>query len=52
MFAMAVLGYLPKLKTGLGLAFGGCFLRDFPREMFLKKTLWLLFIDGVQLPQG
>ena len=32
---MAVLGYLPKLKRDLGLAFGGYFLQDFSLKMFL-----------------
>ena len=31
---MAVLGYLPKLKWGLGLAFGEHFLHDFSITMF------------------
>ena len=31
---MAVLGYLPKLKRGLGLAFGAHFLHDFSIKMF------------------
>ena len=31
---MAVLGYLAKLKSGLGLAFEAHFLRDFPIKMF------------------
>ena len=30
---MAVLGYLPKLKRGLGLAFGAHFVHDFPIKM-------------------
>ena len=33
--AMAVLCYLPKLKRGLGLAFGAYFLHDFSIKMFL-----------------
>ena len=33
--AMAVLGYLAKLKRGLGLAFGAHFLHDFSIKMFL-----------------
>ena len=33
--AMAVLGYLPKLKRDLGLAFGAHFLHDFSIKMFL-----------------
>ena len=32
---MAVLGYLPKLRSGLGLALGDHFLHDFSIEMFL-----------------
>ena len=32
---MAVLGYLAKLKRGLGLAFGAHFLHDFFIKMFL-----------------
>ena len=31
---MAVLGYLPKLKRGLGLAFGAHFMHDFSTKMF------------------
>ena len=34
---MAVLGYLPKLKGGLGLAFGGHILHDFSIKMFFIK---------------
>ena len=33
--AMAVLGYLAKLKRGLGLAFGEHFLHEFSIKMFL-----------------
>ena len=37
---MAVLGYLPKLKGGLGLAFDAYFLHDFPLKcFFLFNTL-------------
>ena len=36
---MAVLGYLPKLKRGLGLAFGAYFLYDFSLQMFLFYTM-------------
>ena len=32
---MAVLGYLAKLKKGLGLPFGAYFLHDFSVKMFL-----------------
>ena len=32
---MAFLGYLPKLKRGLGIASGAHFLHDFPIKMFL-----------------
>ena len=32
---MTVLGYLPKLKRGLELAFGTYFLHDFSIKMFL-----------------
>ena len=32
---MAVLGYLPKLKRDLGVAFGAHFRHDFSLEMFL-----------------
>ena len=39
MHALAVLGYLPKLKGGLGLAFGAHFLHDFSIKMFLFNTL-------------
>ena len=35
---MAVLGYLPKLKEGLGLAFGAHFLHDFS----IKNVLYLI----------
>ena len=34
MHAMAVLGYLPKLKGGLGLAFDAHFMHDFSIKMF------------------
>ena len=34
---MAVLGYLPKLKRGLGLAFGQNCLHDFSIKMFLMQ---------------
>ena len=40
---MAVLGYLPKLKRGLRLAFGAHFLHDFSLQMFLFNTLWKKF---------
>ena len=37
---MAVLGYLPKLKNGLGLAFGAHFLHDFyKKKLKLFNTL-------------
>ena len=36
---MAVLGYLPKLKRGLKLAFGAHFFHDFSIKMFLFNTL-------------
>ena len=32
---MAALGYLPKLKSDLGLAFGEHFRHDFSTKMFL-----------------
>ena len=32
---MAVLGYLPKLKRGLGLPSDARFLHDFPIKMFV-----------------
>ena len=32
---MAVMGYLPELKRGLGLASDANFLHDFPIKMFL-----------------
>ena len=35
LLAMAVLGYLVKLKRGLGLAFGVHFLHDLSIKMFL-----------------
>ena len=41
---MAVLGYLPNLKRGLGLAFGAHFQYYFPIKMFLNT----LSIDKVQ----
>ena len=38
---MAVLGYLPRLKRGLGLAFGAqCFHKNFP---YLILYLWTEF---------
>ena len=36
---MAALGYLPKLKGGLGLTFGGNFLHGFSKKMFLFNTI-------------
>ena len=36
---MAILGYLPKLERGLGLAFGAHFRHDFCLHMFLFNTL-------------
>ena len=36
---MAVFGHLPKLKGGLGLAFGAHSLPDFPIKMFFIQTL-------------
>ena len=36
---MAVLGYLVKLKRGLGLAFGAHFLHDFSIKTFLFNSL-------------
>ena len=33
--ALAVLGYLAKLKRGLGLAFGAYLLNDFSTKVFL-----------------
>ena len=35
LYEIAVLGYLEKLKRGLGLAFGAHFLHDFSIKMFL-----------------
>ena len=37
---MAVLGYLPKFKRGLGLASGVHFLHDFPIQMFLLSLIF------------
>ena len=37
---MAVLGYLPKLKGGLKLAFGAYFLHDFSIKMFFYLILY------------
>ena len=39
MHAIAVLGYLAKLKRGLGIAFGAYFLHDFSINMFGINTL-------------
>ena len=36
---MAVLGYLPKLKRGLGLSFGAYLVHDFSIIFFLFKVL-------------
>ena len=44
---MAILGYLPKLKSGLGLAFGTHFLHDFSIKIFLFNTLSM---DKVSMP--
>ena len=43
--AMAVLGYLSKLKRGLGLAFGAHFLHDFSKDdvPYLILYLWTKF---------
>ena len=35
MHAIAILGYLPKLRRGLGLAFGAHFLHEFSIKMLL-----------------
>ena len=43
---MAILGYLPKLKRGLGVAFGTHLQHDFPYKCSLFKTL---SIDKVSL---
>ena len=42
---MAVLGYFPELKRGLGIAFGLHFLHDFSIEMFLIQysIIWQSF---------
>ena len=42
---MAVLGYLPKLKRGLGLAFGAHFLHDFfhKNAPYLILYQWKMF---------
>ena len=37
---MAVLGYLPELKRGQGLAFGAHFLYDFSIKMFFNLMLY------------
>ena len=37
---MAALGYLPKLKKGLGQAFGSHFLHDFSIKIFLVLILY------------
>ena len=37
---MAVLGYLQKLRRGLGPAFGAHFLHDFSIKMFLTLILY------------
>ena len=39
LLAMAVLGYLAKLKSGLGLTFDTHFLHDFSRGKFLFNSL-------------
>ena len=43
---MAVLGYLLKLKGGLGLAFGAQFLHDFSTNNFLFNTLSTVTLWG------
>ena len=41
---MAILGYLPKLKRHLRLAFGAHFLPDFSVKMFAGSYLLLILI--------
>ena len=43
---MAVLGYLPKLKTDLGLAFGAYFLHDFSVRFQLTKFQFYTFFSS------
>ena len=45
---MVVLGYLAKLKRGLGLAFGAHFLHDFPIKIY---HIILLSINKVSMSQ-
>ena len=49
---MAVMGYLPKLKLGLGLAFGAHFLHDFSMKVFpyLKLHQWTKFQCHIFFP--
>ena len=44
---MTVLGYLPKLKRDLGLAFGAHFRHDFSKKCPLFNTL---SVDKVSMP--
>ena len=54
MHVLAVLGYLPNLKRGLGLAFGAYFQHDFFIKMFLIQysikvsTSYLFFFSRYQ----
>ena len=51
---MTILGYLAKLKRGLGLAFGAHFLHDFFVKMFLtslsmdKVSVWHLLSQDIK----
>ena len=50
---MAVLGHLPTLKRGLGLAFGAYFLHDFTMKMFLFSYSiyqWIKFQCHIFIP--
>ena len=52
MHAIAVLGYSPKLKTGLGLAFREHFLHDFSNNNvpYLMFFLWTKFQCHTVIP--
>ena len=50
---MAVLGYLPKSKRRLGLAFGAHFLHDFfPKSVLYYLVLYQIFFPSQDIKQN